>query len=199
MNNLRKMEGIVMLDISLPSLTKILYNSIPFALSNFHLLPNLHEINLSNVGISCRILIQFSINCPLLEKVTWNNIHGQYSGFKLDGYCMESAKNLKEIVMDDSEFHCSQRENDKMSNLEEEEEHRDKFIFCRCSNTVERVSIRNAKCTIDYYDTTKVVPQNALIKFIRNAPTSLRWFRSDLNQENMDILRKERPDIELLN
>ena len=44
-----------------------------------------------------------------------------------------------------------------------------------------------------------IMPRNALIKFVRNAPPSLCWFRSDLTPENMNMLRLERPDIELLN
>jgi hypothetical protein len=38
-----------------------------------------------------------------------------------------------------------------------------------------------------------------LIKFVRNAPPTLRWFRSDFTPDNMKILRMERPEIELLN
>ena len=38
-----------------------------------------------------------------------------------------------------------------------------------------------------------------LIKFVRNAPPTLRWFRSDLTSDNMEMLRMERPEIELLN
>ena len=41
--------------------------------------------------------------------------------------------------------------------------------------------------------------QNALIKFVRNAPSTLRWFRSDLTPDNMTTLRLEQPGIELLN
>ena len=44
-----------------------------------------------------------------------------------------------------------------------------------------------------------VIPQNALIKFVRNAPSSLRWFRSDLSQENIAMLKKERLGIAFLN
>ena len=43
------------------------------------------------------------------------------------------------------------------------------------------------------------VPQNALVKFVRNAPPCLRWFPSDLTPEHMNMLRVEQPDIELLN
>ena len=40
--------------------------------------------------------------------------------------------------------------------------------------------------------------QNMLIKFVRNAPPSLKWFRSDLTQGNIDMLQSERPGIELV-
>ena len=44
----------------------------------------------------------------------------------------------------------------------------------------------------------EIIPQNALIKSVLDAPP-LRWFRSDLTQENMDMLRLKRPDVEVLN
>jgi hypothetical protein len=113
------------------------------------------------------------------------------------GEDMLSCRNLKEIIMDDSVFFCSNQNKDGISNLEN---HRDEFIFHYCCKTLERVSIRNAKCS-NYYDgtNTNMVPQNAFIKFVRNASSTLRWFRSDLNQENITMLQKERPGIELLN
>jgi hypothetical protein len=67
---------------------------------------------------------------------------------------------------------------------------------------LERVSIRNAYWYMDNVGHVAdhfIVPQNVLIKFVRNAPPSLCWFRSDLTPENMNMLRLERPDIELLN
>lgn len=45
------------------------------------------------------------------------------------------------------------------------------------------------------YDNFQFVPQNALIKFVRNAPLILRWFQSDSSQENMDMLQLEQPSI----
>jgi hypothetical protein len=70
------------------------------------------------------------------------------------------------------------------------------------NKALECVSIRNAKWGSN--NVTAVnrnlneVPQNAPIKFVRSVP-SLRWFRSDLTQENMSMLQLERPEIELLN
>ena len=75
---------------------------------------------------------------------------------------------------------------------------------------LERLSIRNA--THYYYmdegpgpeddeipDGEGPVSQDALIKFVRNAPPSLQWFRSNLTPQNMDMLRTERPGIEFVN
>ena len=108
-----------------------------------------------------------------------------------DGADMSSATNLKEIYMDGAQFYdllypfqAWVFENDDIPDFFH------KFLFYRCSSKVlERISIRNARN----------VTQKMLIKFIRKAPTSLRWFRSDLTPANMAMLRLERPEIELLN
>jgi hypothetical protein len=46
----------------------------------------------------------------------------------------------------------------------------------------------------EIYDVT----QDMIIKFVRNAPSSLIWFRSDLTKENIHMLQKERPEIEFV-
>ena len=66
------------------------------------------------------------------------------------------------------------------------------YLFSRlCDKPLERVSIRNAR----YYDedaedrdfldqnsfNQDLFNQNMLLKFIRNAPSTLTWFRSDLS------------------
>jgi hypothetical protein len=68
----------------------------------------------------------------------------------------------------------------------------------------ERVFIRDAKFENTFVlnsndEPPEVIPQNILIKFVRNAPLSMRWFRSDLTPENMQMLRLKRPDIEFFN
>ena len=70
-------------------------------------------------------------------------------------------------------------------------------MFHKCCKAIERVSIRNARQSYEY--THSKISQNKLIKFVRNAPPTLRWFRSDLTLNNMTMLRLERPGIELLN
>ena len=77
-------------------------------------------------------------------------------------------------------------------------------MFHRCCKALERVSIRNMNSRErfrddDDDDDDEDFTQNALIKFVRNAPPTLHWFRSDLTPDNITMLRMERPGIELLN
>ena len=192
-----EMDWIVSLDMSLSMPNLWVTDYFPNVL--IYILPNLREIDISyNIPDNHSIMDVF-FECSKFEKVTWNNIKIK-SYIAMDGTIMESSDNLKEVIMDDSEFSCRIPEGDTMSDLGN---HRDTFIFNCCSTALERVSIRNAKwITKNHYHRRNdpiVVPQNALIKFVRNAPASLRWFRSDLTIENMNMLRLERPTIELLN
>ena len=144
------------------------------------------------------------------------NGDGWMNGVTIDGDdWMNCKSNLKELCMDDSVFHNNEwvLEYDKMADLENEE-YAGIFLFYKCTSKVlERVSIKNAKFGRYVRDSTAsiyggdhnfqedilAIPQTALIKFIRNAPASLRWFRSDLSDENITMLQKERPEIEFAN
>ena len=202
-----RLYGIASLDIynmsSLPPSTTMEENDLCNFFSS--ILPNLRDVNLSNNGLSSESLYEFSRKCPNLEKLTWHNIDRNQSTICIDGWDMEYAANLKEIYMDDSVFSLNPDDKpDEYSDLENYE-HSNIFLFYQCRTKLERVSIRNAKWYFfgvrDYivvYKTT-VIPQSALIKFVRKAPASLRWFRSHLTKENMMMLRSERPGIELVN
>jgi hypothetical protein len=187
-----QMDRILSLDMSLSMPMDDVRMSLPIGLS--YILPNLREINLSNIvgTSSSAILSHISSSCPLVEKVTCSNTTIDTFSPLSGWWYMGSASNLREIIMDDSEF--SDRGNDDDDyEMPIIENNRDKnFLLYHCSNALERVSIRNAKWR------SKVVPQNVLIKFVRNVPT-LRWFRSDLTIENMNMLNLERPEIVLLN
>ena len=114
---------------------------------------------------------------------------------------MQASKYLKEININNSKFIVYNREISDLNNYP------DIFMFHNCCKALERVSIRNMNWKFylgddgdDYDEDQKLVfTQNALIKFVRNAPPTLQWFRSDLTPDNMTMLRMERPGIELLN
>ena len=164
------------------------------------ILPNLREVNSSYMPVNGRTLRAFSKNCPLLEKVTLNNNDidtlnnsNGLAAFKLDGSDMRHSNCLKEIYFDSSGFECGSYRNA----IEDLNDQPEIYMLHRCCKALERVSIRNPKlyCNKDY----KTISQDTLIKFVRNAPLTLRWFRSDLTLDNMKMLRLERPGIELLN
>jgi hypothetical protein len=205
--NVQSMDWILSLDLSLSSPSKKSL-ILPLFLTDFF--PNLREADFSNMNLPSMVLDLFSSECPLLEKITYcNNTHtlvtchgntlyrrikSTIHMIRLSGFDMRCSYNLKQIYMDNFAFYDDHAEKDNMMDLNN---YRDTFIFHCCCNVLERVSIRNAKWR-DHPSKPHIinaVHQNALIKFARNAP-SLRWFRSDLAPENMNMLRLERPGIE---
>ena len=174
------------------------------------LLPSLRELDLTNVCartvLSTNVcgydfVVQtFFQNCSLLEKITVNSV----VEFGWRGTEMKAANNLKELIMDDcSFFFINDNAINDISNLDTDDEVVSKqFLLCECSSTVlERVSMRNTTMRVvaqteGIFD--DAIPQRALMKFIRNAPTTLRWFRSNLTKDNIELVRHERPGIEFL-
>ena len=75
--------------------------------------------------------------------------------------------------------------------------HSNIYLCHKCSKRLERVSFKSAKYQNTFeWMTFDAIPQNVLIKFVRNTPT-LKWFRSDLtHHENIAMLRSEQDQQE---
>jgi hypothetical protein len=70
------------------------------------------------------------------------------------------------------------------------------WVLLQEYTNLERVTLKHAEYVERHpYRYWKQLPQEALFKFVRHTPT-LRWFCSDLTQENIAILKKERPEVE---
>ena len=95
---------------------------------------------------------------------------------------LKACQNLKEIYLDDA-----------------------RFLFCSGLNpyllwtalsvnnrSLERVSVRRAR----FYCKGRLSPvsQESLMRFVRRSPC-LQWFRSDLNEESIAVLQKEKPHV----
>jgi hypothetical protein len=178
-----RMDWITSLDISSTTLRTA---TIPFFLLCLSgVLPKLRELDLSRTGAV--FLLPFSKNCPLLEKITVDNCEGTI--ISLSGDSISFCNSLKEIHMDHISFYYDDiRHKNKFADLKN---HHELFLFHKCCKAFERVSIRNMnyRSRFDVDEDQKFIfTQNALIKFVRNAHPSLHWFRSDLTQENIDIL-----------
>jgi len=146
-----------------------------------------------------------------------------------EGVYIEAASNLKELDIDGSIFTGPPNTQNGIFTLldpnipieipDDKQYDADFYMLYSCGNSLERLSMKGVRyLTVhdlfprdimldrpDYFATEEYnhdegdIPQSALIKFIRNAPPSLCWFRSDLSNDNMDMLRLERPGIEFVN
>ena len=177
-----------------------------------HVLPSLREIDFTNMIVSKKVMREFFKNCPNLEKLTHRNnaarhkslLRRETPALSLTGADIAAGRNLKELQMDDSWFFIDKSTLDAMENLDTDTDYErvsKTFLFHECrSKVLERVSVRNAKVHVKLTNHIDIaaIPQRALMKFIRNAPATMCWFRSDLTLENIEILRTERPEIEFV-
>ena len=208
------LQGVRALDImSLPDPSSWSYSHSLLGNAFGSILPNLQFLDLSNARYQSgyATINEFLWNCRRLEKITWNNMDLSSYTFLSNAYNGNLASNLTELYMDDATFFVftSELRDGRLSDFENKEP-AGIFLFHRCtrnSKVLERLSIKNAKYGGDLNIQRDVptgvpvlaIPQAALVKYVRNAPTSLRWFRSDLSPENITMLQLERPDIEFTN
>ena len=209
--NAFQLHGVVSLDISSP--TEMTEDGVydTNVLPNYltAILPNLLEINFSNTKFDSNSMRKFCGRCPRLERITWNNIKSVRPNVSpwLNGSMMHGAKNLTEIYMDDCEFFIYDYQ--PFITNSDGDAYSEYIFHCCCENKVlERVSIKNAVVvygnllhtgsSVDASRFEMKQEQDMLIKFVRKAPTSLKWFRSDLTQGNINMLESERPDIEFV-
>jgi hypothetical protein len=127
-------------------------------------------------------------HCPNVVRIRWQGSKGTFlnGNFRGDDSCHPT-----ELHLDDSVF-CGDGGGaaEVLRNYESNESPAYMLRFCY---RLERVSIKNSSWTF-FNREVHPVSQAMLIKMVRNHP-ALRWLRSDLTEENVAMLQKERPDI----
>ena len=113
---------------------------------------------------------------------------------------MEAAHNLKELIMDDSNFYIFDHQFAAMCDLLENADDiavvLQTFPFHKYSSKVlERVSLRNSKQGSNV--TTNAIPQNFLMKFVCHTPTTMRWFRSNYHRKILISYKMNVPKLNL--
>lgn len=201
--NKKPFLGIISLDISLSHYVYIVDRDVREALFWIVLfLPKLRSINLSNVGVDSNVLLRILEECPHLESITWNGFNWDDSMNLINGFLMRDFHHLKELYFDDCVFNAYNFVVETSISFDTAE-NPNNFLFGRCNQSLERLSIKNARYWAGRPPSRTdqdppCLPQTTLMKFIRRAPPSLQWFRSDLSQENIEVLRLERPGIEFV-
>jgi len=219
-----RMNGILSLKAALP-VSPLEHSELsPWSFMSIvaFMVPNLQQLDFSNLGMNTDILEQFSVRSPRLEIVQWNNsVHSRYGdGISADGANLSEMQYLKELYLDECHLEFDHAGNpgvDEHNNfimgvdintsskaMADMEESPNIFLFHKlvCNTTqLQRLSIRNvaASVQLDQEFVTIYRPQKILMKFVRNAPSTLVWFRSDLSAANIKMLQLEKPNIEFVN
>jgi len=156
------------------------------------IMPNIQQLTFTGAHTDLSYLLNLCKKWPLLTKLTFNDLG------TVSFWSKVFSENLQELSMDDARF-----------NFFEEPTER---FFCeyfwtgiRSLPLLERLSLRNVTYfRTDIYHlsekptTVLPIPQQELMRVVRNAPPSLKWFRSDLTLDNITMLKKERPGIEFV-
>ena len=133
-----------------------------------------------------------------VRKVVWTNSD---RNVYMHGNPISNNPDIQELYLDHSILNISSLNREYLAQLCDLEEDEDFYLLYGCKRLV-RVSLKGCSCTTKFNSTHHPIipiPQNALIKFVRSAPNTLRYFCSDLTNENIRLLQKERPAIELIN
>jgi len=126
--------------------------------------------------------------CPNLTRVTWNGCKGlNICGYDLGG----AASSLQELYVDDYHVEYGGLRRD-FSSFYTSETTRG-YLWVNCTR-LERLSMKNATWQCRDMAEPEPLYQEMLINMVRCHPT-LRWLRSDLTEENVAMLKEERPEI----
>jgi hypothetical protein len=158
--------------------------------------PNLQEVDLSFVNAATSVIRDITNHNPNLRCIKYNGADGVYFGPAF--LTPQHIGNLFELQLDDSSivgsgYHRLDYRATLYSDLSETET----YLFMQC-HSLERVTMKNASWKLTYHSKAIPVPQDILIKLVRHHPT-LRWFRSDLTDESIAMLKQERPEVTLVN
>lgn len=189
-----KITNIVKLDLSIPQQAnserdRKVYANVVKVLSS--LLPNLKEVDCSFMRTGQSTANDLCKHCPRLERFKWNH---PGADLFLIGQDFKQCKNLKELYLDHASFFCTGNTREVIQNG-----CTSNVLFCdKGCHDLERVSIRKCKyfgwCGVLHLSRPEILPQSALIEYVRWAK-KLRWFRSDLSKQNIEMLKRERREV----
>jgi hypothetical protein len=182
-----RLEHVISLDLSCGSqaLNRLARGDTVYSL--FKLTPKVVEIDFSGLDISVsQVWRWFTHNrCPYVKRITWTKSE---NSLNLVGYPLMNYAVLTTLNLDDSCLFSP------TSRFDLEAPHRNLYLFSYCKK-LERLSIKGVTMSISFTNTQRVpLSQNMLIKMVRRHPT-LKWLRSDLTNDNVAMLKQERPDI----
>lgn len=145
------------------------------------LVPNLRSIDMSYLPLTMVGVAWLTENNPNLEVIRWNHSLVWPISDDSENH-LEALKYLKEVYLDEARMiFCADLNADSLW----------KSLLAH-TRQLERVSLLG---TLWYQGgELSELSQASLVKFVRGTP-SLQWFRSDLTLQNVELLKRERPEV----
>lgn len=157
---------------------------------------NLRELDMSYVAAYPLTIDAILVSVPTITRLTWN---GSINSMVLTGSAF-TYRNLMHLVVDDScvllyQAYMFEPREQRDFEMEQDPGEESIYMFMHCRN-LQSLSIKGSTWRRTHVDDDEPIPitQAMLIKFVRHTPT-LRWLRSDLTDENIAMLEKERPEV----
>lgn len=157
----------------------------------FWILPNLQEVNLSNIMAPQMVIQTFVVHCTKLSRLYWNGpVDFDISD---DNHAVQA---LTELHVNDSHLRVDERDDrDRRRTFNDDLSNHENYLFMHFQK-LERVSMTNATWDVitphDYNAHYHPITQNMLIKLVR-------WLKSDLTDENIAMLKAEGTQVTLVN
>ncbi len=179
-NDQPMLTNVTSLDISLPSrpsatAVDLAYYHFTSALA--FLLPNLCSIDLSYLNGDRKCIFKNLIRrAPNLSSIVFKQVTtGRRITISVEGeHEFGSQVNLRELDLENHGIGPGLR------------------LFRRHRSTLTKLDIKGC-----IFFTWRRAKQSLIVEFVRNAP-NLRWLRSDLTPFNVEMLRRERPEVQFV-
>lgn len=188
MVNDAQLAGVTSLDVSSSSENPADIQEQRYISGLFPYLPNLREINFSYVKAPVAAYRMLGRLCPDLTRIIG-------TGSQKCVLMIGIGLNLEELYLNDSHIVDSWSRDIDATRTEYESTTGRIFLFRQCGS-LERLSIKGASWSPMYGHPSEPrdITQEMLMKMVRNH-RNLRWLQSDLSEENVEILKRERPEI----
>lgn len=201
LNDRVRMPGVTKLILSIPPDEALAaQRSLVWSISNvIEMCPNVQDLDLSRLKVTISLDFLFSnlsqeralgqlqrlkmVGCDAPEQ----------SLFYLTAYSLGSFRNVTELNMDRCVLYSGDSPSESMQKFGGQEGRHKRFLFGGCQS-LQRLSVKEARVLFITDDTQEPLPQEYLIKFVR-LHRNLRWLRSDLSPEKVAMLKRERPDV----
>lgn len=186
-----QLAGITSLDLSLPEgLSREVNLACISAL--LRMCPNTTDLDLSYLQVQAHLPCRYRLwnACSDARRVTWNGCNR----LSIAGFCEpNSTASVTDLYLNNVVF-ATAYSLEHTSSVYGNNPSPSCMLRAGCP-IIERLSIKNASWVFsEEPELQETLPQEVILKFVRSCPT-LRWLCSDLTEDNVAMMKQERPEV----